>query len=98
MQEVLTNDEVLSSTEKMKKMFTMLASMEASIGLIAYELWYNEVQHRKSVFHCARSLVCYRPYRESMCRWYGLERRLIWLAMRRYTRKDPRRRMPKLSS
>ena len=54
MQEMLTNDEVLSSTEKMNKIFTRWAAMEASIGLIAYELWYNEVQFSTSVFHCAR--------------------------------------------
>jgi hypothetical protein len=71
-QEMLANDEVLSSTEKMNKMFTRWAKMEASIGLIAYELWYNEVQPSTSVFHFACSLVCYRPYREIMCRLHGL--------------------------
>jgi hypothetical protein len=60
-------DDLPSSSAKMDAMMKRWEAMEASLELIAHELWYNEVQQQIHACVSASTLVCYVV---SMSRWH----------------------------
>ena len=57
-------DDLPSSSAKIDAMMERWEAMEASLELIAHELWYHEVQQRIDACLSALTLDCYL---ENMC-------------------------------